>query len=410
MRHFPYAERVEFVVELARRLHTYGTTAQRLEGAISGVAQRLGLRCSPWANPTGMILSFSDANQPETLANTTQVVRLAPGDVDLRKLCQTDAIAERMLSGDLGVREATAALHALDRAPSWRAEAVGAISFGLASGSVATLLRSSWADVAVAAVIGCIIGLLVWASVKRPRLSEALELIAGLVATMIAACVAGFFLPLSLNTVVVAALIVLMPGLTLTNAISELASQQLVTGTARFAGAVAVLLKLGFGSVMALQLLDVLGVTPRQDAGATQVAPWAEWLALTVSAYAFAVLFKAARRDYPLVMASVVCGYLFTRLASMWLPGTGAVFAASLGITVLSNLYARRFNRPGALIRVPGIILMVPGSVGFRGISSLLDQNLQLGFDTGVKLLTVLAALVGGILIGNVLYPARRNL
>src|SRR5690606_19490125 len=102
---------------------------------------------------------------------------------------------------------------------------------------------------------------LVWASVKRPRLSEALELIAGLVATLIAACVAGFFLPLSLNTVVVAALIVLMPGLTLTNAISELASQQLVTGTARFAGAVAVLLKLGFGSVMALQLLDVMGIT-----------------------------------------------------------------------------------------------------------------------------------------------------
>ncbi len=410
MTHFPYAERVEFVVELARRLHTYGTTAQRLEGSVSAVAQRLRLRCSPWANPTGMILSFSDASEPEILANTTQVLRLAPGDVDLRKLCQADAIAESMLSGDVGVREATAALHALDRPPSLRAEALGAISFGLASGSVATILRSSWADVAVAAGIGGLIGLLVWAGTKRPRLSESLELIAGLVATLIAACVASFIMPLSLNTVVVASLIVLMPGLTLTNAISELASQQLVTGTARFAGAVAVLLKLGFGSVMALQMLDVMGVTPRQHPETAQVPAWAEWLALAVSAYAFAVLFKAARRDYPLVMAAVVCGYLFTRLASLWLPGTAAVFVASLGITVLSNVYARRFNRPGAVIRVPGIILMVPGSVGFRGISSILDQNLQLGFDTGMKLLAVLAALVGGILIGNVLYPARRNL
>jgi len=51
-----YKDRIAFVVELATRLHTYGTTAQRLEGAVGAVAKRLGLRCSPWSNPTGMIL------------------------------------------------------------------------------------------------------------------------------------------------------------------------------------------------------------------------------------------------------------------------------------------------------------------------------------------------------------------
>ena len=33
-----YAERLEFVVELAGHLHAYGTTVQRLEGAIELVA------------------------------------------------------------------------------------------------------------------------------------------------------------------------------------------------------------------------------------------------------------------------------------------------------------------------------------------------------------------------------------
>ena len=50
-----YAARINFVVELAERLHAYGTTAQRLEGAISAVAQQLRLECEPWSNPTGMI-------------------------------------------------------------------------------------------------------------------------------------------------------------------------------------------------------------------------------------------------------------------------------------------------------------------------------------------------------------------
>jgi uncharacterized membrane protein YjjP (DUF1212 family) len=35
-----YADRINFVVELAERLHAYGTTAQRLEGAVTAVAQR----------------------------------------------------------------------------------------------------------------------------------------------------------------------------------------------------------------------------------------------------------------------------------------------------------------------------------------------------------------------------------
>ena len=40
-----YVERIAFVVDLAERLHAYGTTAQRLEGAVEGVAARTGLIC-----------------------------------------------------------------------------------------------------------------------------------------------------------------------------------------------------------------------------------------------------------------------------------------------------------------------------------------------------------------------------
>ena len=92
------------------------------------------------------------------------------------------------------------------------------------------------------------------------------------------------------------------------------------------------------------------------------------------------------------------------------LAGSAPVFVASVVITVLGNFYARRMNRPGALIRVPGVILMVPGSVGFRGLSSIFEQQVALGLDTAVQLATILVALVGGMLIGNALAPARRNL
>ena len=47
-----------------------------------------------------------------------------------------------------------------------------------------------------------------------------------------------------------------------------------------------------------------------------QVRPQPElvaWVSLGVTAFAFAVLFKASRRDYPWVMGAAVCGYLIGR-------------------------------------------------------------------------------------------------
>jgi uncharacterized membrane protein YjjP (DUF1212 family) len=50
-----YSQRIAFVSEMAGRLHRYGTTAQRLEAAVTALSQRLDLECEAWSNPTGLI-------------------------------------------------------------------------------------------------------------------------------------------------------------------------------------------------------------------------------------------------------------------------------------------------------------------------------------------------------------------
>ena len=405
-----YAARIDFVVQLASRLHAYGTTAERLEGAITAVAPRIGLRCAPWSNPTGLILSFGDALRDGSIDDTTRVIRLQPGEVDLRKLCQADAIAERLLAREIDVPTATAALHALDRPPGSRSKWLTALSFGLTSASVAGLLRSGWADILTAGGIGTLIGVLSMLGGNRPRLANALDAVAALMAMLLAAAVATWITPLSLKTVVIASVIVLLPGMMLTNAVAELTSQHLVSGTARFAGALAVLLKLTFGTGAASHIATQLGWVPREALAAVSTPAWVEWVALALGGYAFAVLFKADRRDYPLVMAAAAIGYSVTKFGGQWFGSEAGVFLASLVITALSNAYARWANRPGALIRVPGIILLVPGSVGFRSLTFVLERDVALGLDTGFLLVNLLVALVAGLLFGNLLIPARRNL
>lgn len=405
-----YAARIAFIVELAERLHTYGTTAQRLEGAIGSVAQQLGLECEPWSNPTGMVLSFSDPARAPGDSDTTRVIRLAPGDTDLYRLCEADRIAEAVMAGDMDVAQGHAALRALDRVFSVRWRAMQVFGFGLASASVAGLLRLPWIDIATAGLTGLAIGLLDLVTRRRPRLKEASDAIAGLMAGFIAILVAAYVAPLNLNTVMIASLIVLLPGMALTNAMNELTSQNLVSGTARFAGAITTLLKLTVGTMIALAVADLAGIDPTVRALRPQPM-WVEAGALLLAAYAFAVLFRAHRRDYPVVMAAAIAGYLVSRMAGDTWGSPIGVFLSALLLTAAGNGYARWCNRPGAVVRMPGIIMLVPGSASLRGVISMFQQqDLAAGQNALIGVLNILLALIAGLLFGNLLIPTRRNL
>lgn len=409
-----FDERVRFITELARRLHLVGVSASRLEGAIRSVALSIGVRVEIWSTPTGLLLSLSDAARSNA-TQETRVLRLEPGDIQLGALAKLDAIAERVVAGAMSLEEASAAMQALDQPTTTKQQLMTVGAFGLAAAAVAGLLRTAWIDVSVAAVIGLLIGWLAILSSTRPHLAAAFEAVAALVATALATAFAHFVAPLSLQTVIVAALIVLMPGLSLTTAVSELASNQLVTGTTRFAGAMTVLLKLTFGSVAASQLMLAIGWTPMP--GTPEALPrWVELIAMVAAAASFAVLFRASRRDIPLVMGAAILGYVLTRLGSGWLgpvaSGTfaGSVFFASLVMAALANVYGRWKQRPGQLVRVPGIMLLVPGSVGFRALSFVMERDYTLGFDTLVAVLSAILALVAGLLFGSLLVPPRRYL
>ncbi|MBW3550434.1 MAG: threonine/serine exporter family protein [Proteobacteria bacterium] len=405
-----YAARIHFVIELAERLHAYGTTSQRLEGAITSIAQKLRLECEPWSNPTGLILTFSDPLRPPGDSDTTRVIRLPPGENDLHRLGETDRIAEDMLAGKLNLAEAHAAMSALDVPPSRRAKLMQVLGFGLAAAAVAGVLRLPWLDISVAAVNGLLIGALVLLSDSRPRLKEGVDAIAAMVAAGVTILVASLVAPLNQNTVIIASLIVLLPGLALTNAISELTSQHLVSGTARFAGAVTTVLKLAVGTVIALYIADLVGLQPAVRALRPQ-PDWVEWVALLMASFAFAVLFRGHRSDYPKVMLAAASGYLIARYAGLALGAPAGIFLAALTITAAGNAYARWCHRPGAIIRVPGIIMLVPGSASLRGLLTLIQQqDVNAGQDAMLAVLNILLALIAGLLFGNLLLPARRNL
>ena len=62
-------------------------------------------------------------------------------------------------------------------------------------------------------------------------------------------------------------------------------------------------------------------------------------------------------------------------------------------------------------MRLPGIIVLVPGSASLRGmLDPVQRRDVGVGQAATLGVINILLALVAGLLFGNLLLPTRRNL
>jgi uncharacterized membrane protein YjjB (DUF3815 family) len=230
--------------------------------------------------------------------------------------------------------------------------------------------------------------------------------VAAAVAGFVAAFGAVHLAPLSTYVATLAGLIVLVPGYTLTVAIAELAMRHLVSGTARFAGATVTFLAIAFGAAAG----GTLGARLFGAAPAVLPRPLPEWtlvVALLLAPLAFTVLLRAEPRDAPAVMVAGVLAFAAARGGSALLgPGLGA-FAGAVAVTLFGNAFNRLTRRPPVVPVVPGILLLVPGSVGFRSLSSLMTRDTVLGLEAAFEMVLIAISLAMGLLFANALLPPR---
>lgn len=395
---------IRFLLRLGRALHCYGYPSPNLEAALTRLADRFGLDSQFFSTPTSINLAFGPLEHQRTF-----MLRVEPGETNLERMAQLHGVIRDVMEGGLTSEEATRRVDQIleqrSRYPRW----LQVISFGLASGGAALFLGGGVLEVVPAIAIGWIIGLLAQLGQRSRGVRAIFEPVAACLAAFLAAGAAHLFGALSIYTATLAGLIVLLPGFTLTVALTELATRHLVSGTARLAGAGTLFLTIAFGVAVGNRgALAIFGPTPT----APPVSPlgWTEILALVVAPLAFVVLLRAAPRDAPWIVLTAVVAVESGRLGVALLgPEWGSVLGA-LAVGLTSNAYSRLLGRPAAVTQVPGILLLVPGAIGFKSLASILDRDIVLGIETLFRMAFVAVSLVAGLLLSNVVLPARRDL
>ncbi len=402
-------ELADYLVSLGGTLLSYGCPTHRLESLLREVATLEGHDAEVFAVPTGlwMMLRPSGAAGAEPVV---RLVRVKEWAVDLDRLTAVDRIFNDALERKLTLHEATLAMAAIDERPRPYPRWAMWAATPLATGTTAVFFRGGYAEIIAAAIGGALlllVGHLLRQRADAPLLADfAGGFIAGAVAWAATTIAPG----VSREVLVLSIIIALVPGMALTTGLAELASKNLVSGSSRLMGAMIVFLSIVFGIAAAVAVEQVVGAGSMVAPIRPEPPLWLEGGALVLAALSFAIFFAAPRQYLLLSMAAGGIAWLVTGLATRHLPSGLAPFLAAFAVATFANVCARRTERPAQVFLLPGLVLLVPGSFGFLSLEAFLRGAFLDGAAKGFEMFLIAGAIVTGLLLANVIVPARKFL
>ena len=262
-------------------------------------------------------------------------------------------------------------------------------------------------EFAAALVLGLLIFLGGWIAGKIPREIEITEALLAFGAASAALLWSKYVYPIHFSKVTMASLIILIPGLSLTVAMLELATHHLSSGVARLAGAGATMLTIFLGVALAWKLGDSHSMVAHEPIA--MAAHW-KWSIMASAPLSFAVLFQVRLREWWVVYLAGVAGLVGSMLGEAWLDPDLGPFMGAFAVGLVGNLYARFLDRPASVAQMPGMLILVPGTVGYSSLIGFMEVGAMEGTELAFRTAMVGSALVGGLLAANALVPPRRTL
>jgi uncharacterized membrane protein YjjB (DUF3815 family) len=212
----------------------------------------------------------------------------------------------------------------------------------------------------------------------------------------------------SIEIATITGLILLIPGFTLSLSVTELANGHAQSGTVRFSNALVTFVMIAVGIGLGNNLAAQFELSPSLVHFA-EIPKWMSYIAIALVPAGFVALFKAQIKHYHWMLLSCVTSYYSLSYFSSFNMGELSVFFAAFSLGIVSNTLSRLIKQPVTLMLVPGIILLVPGSIGFKSITALVNEQTLNGIESAFTTLLSAASLTAGLLFSNMIVRLNRG-
>lgn len=390
---------LRFLLDYGRAYLGCGGPTSRLEDDVMSLGRALGHGTECFATPTGIFITC----QRDGEAPRTALARIRDSSIDLGRLVALERLYAALLgrgAAPLTLEEGAVELARLTARVEYRTPSL----IGAAFIAGAAFSLEAYRNVPAALCSGAI-AVLTWlltARLLQPLRSGALKDFLGACVALFLAAALRRVIPLPAEAFSTGALLLLVPGLMLTTAISELADRNLVSGGAKLMQALLTLLALGLALLLVQELALALGwpsllklARPRPRGSG-----WA-WLSTAVSLTSFAVLFQVPRRyllGAPLV--GLLGWWCIMRLGPTRFAVT-APLVGSLAVGAAGLILGRLLRTPSQLFTVPGILTMLPGMLAFISFRSFVVGQQGAGAELAFQVVVSAVSIVFGLLLAR---------
>ncbi|SDK23990.1 Uncharacterized membrane protein YjjP, DUF1212 family [Cryobacterium psychrotolerans] len=404
---------LDLTMRLAEVIFAAGAGAEDATAAMEAITRAYGLKGTE-ANITHTIINLTHED-PATHESISRSRNVKYRSLNYAKLTATSELIAEILENPMDVADARKQLATIVSAKPQVPMLFRRVGWSLVGAGAAVLIGGGPVVILAAFVAAFIIDLITTMLDNRRVPVFYQTVVGGAIGPILAALVQVIDPSANPSLVVVAAIIMLLAGVTTFGAVHDTLSGFYLTGTARALEAMVITGGLVTGVAGASLMLSRLGLGLRVD---SDVALTLANLPLLLVASVVVVIGFGLAVQVPWRAFWVVC--LLGAVAEfLYLAGANAGFglvwssgAAAVGVGLLAAVAARIVRTPPLVIMVSALVPLVPGLSLFRGLLQVSEGEIE-GLLSLLTAGAVAAALAAGAILAQSLVqfvwgPARR--
>ncbi|NJK31725.1 MAG: threonine/serine exporter family protein [Deltaproteobacteria bacterium] len=280
--------------------------------------------------------------------------------------------------------------------------------YALCGAGFAVLLSAGWRDVGFAALLSLVVYAITSAADRSQWLANRVNFTAALAASLLANLLALLFPGSNAFVVTLCAVVVLVPGLAMTVGIAELAAKMVLPGIARLVDGVLITSVLLVGSALGSSLVQALWSISAPIAAPAKPV-WITFLSVILLMMGLALVFQVRWSDLGWVILAGGLAYTGVIIGNQLGTWQGS-FLGALILGLYTSLFTLRRHRPGSVVMLPGIMILVPGAAAYFGLNTLQTSGIIGALPAAWGVVVQIAAIIGGLFVAASVLPQQSSL
>ena len=309
----------------------------------------------------------------------TQSIRVFKSTTNLDRVERLNALSRYICKNKPSLEYVSKQIDKIRKRPMYN-DRIICLTYGMIAFTLAIYFSGTFADAIVAGLIGIVLKIALNFVSKIDNNAPVINVLVSFIAGILAVFAVKFNFGQNLDIIVISNIMLLIPGVALTNALRDMIKGDTMSGTNRLIETILIAAAVSFGFVMINMIIQVL--------------------AAGFASLGFAILYNVkGRKIWVSFFGGILTWGLYLILYKIFHQDVICYFLVTSFITFYVELAARIFKTPTTTFLVAAIIIIIPGGGLYRTIAALMEQRWQNFIDSGFNTLSIALAIAAGIMV-----------